>query len=118
MNQNEPSHFGHSVINLLVLEVGSYIIRIRQVLGHFVMLENLNHLTGKLVRDRAASNMAAAKIHLHDDERKVNLYPGLMSQKGVNGFRGRTQLTRRLQEEHLWPNFYPPSAIYQKSLRL
>ena len=28
MNVNNPSHYGNSVIDLLVLEVGSYIIRI------------------------------------------------------------------------------------------
>ena len=82
MNQlnYKPSHFGSNVIDLLVFEVGSYIIRIRQVLGHFVLLENLKSFGEKLAKDRAASNMAATKLHFHNDERKINLYPGLMCQ--------------------------------------
>lgn len=75
MNANNPNHFCNNVIDLLVLEVGSYFIRIRQVLGHFGLL-----FDQKLARDRAASNMAATRLYLHDDEMKVNLYPGLMCQ--------------------------------------
>ena len=54
MNVNKPDYFDNNVINLLVLEVGSYIVRIRQVLGHFVMLESLNRLRKKNGGDQAS----------------------------------------------------------------
>lgn len=80
MNANNPNHFRNNVIDLLVLEVGSYFIRIRQVLGHFGPLETLNLLTKNLQEAEPLQIWRRTRLYLHDDEMKVNLYPGLMCQ--------------------------------------